>query len=259
MNAVVLAAGYATRLRPLTETIAKPLLPLAGRPMIDYLCDKIAEVEPIERVHVVTNRRFADGFRAWAERRDGRPAVAVHDDGTESDDDRLGAIGDVQFAIEQAGLANDDLLVAAGDNLFDFSLADYVAFWRSKGTASCIALYQCPDVELVREYSIVELDEDDRVVSFVEKPREPTTNLVGIATYVLHREHVPLVAAYLAERNPPDPLGNLVAWLCRRAPVYGFRFEGDWLDIGNPEQLLEADNRMRAHEGLAARREYAPE
>src|SRR5258708_535526 len=122
MKALILAAGYATRLYPLTETVAKPLLPLAGRPMLDYLLDRIHEVEEIDEIHVVTNHKFAQSFADWARTRD----VVVHDDGTTSEEDRLGATGDIQFVIERAGLARDDLIVIAGDNLFDYSLAGYV-------------------------------------------------------------------------------------------------------------------------------------
>ena len=259
MKAIVLAAGYATRLRPLTENMAKPLLPVGGRPMLDYIVDKIAEVDEVDALHVVTNSRYADGFRRWAERVDGRLTPSVHDDGTTSNENRRGAIGDIQFTVEEAGLRGEDLLVIAGDNLFDFSLDEYVDFWRSKGAASCVALFQESDLELVKEYSVVEVDESDRLTSFIEKPENPTTNLVAIATYIYHREHVALVDRYLAEGNSPDQPGNLVAWLYPRAPVYGYRFAGDWRDIGNREQLLEADNAMRERYGLPTRSEYTPD
>ena len=257
MKSIILAAGYATRLRPLTEHTAKPLLPIAGRPMIDHICDKIVEVEEVDQIHVVTNHRFADGFAAWAAARGGPVPISVLDDGTSSNEDRLGAIGDIQFTIERGGLAGDDLLVIAGDNLFDFSLADYVQFWRGKPDGSAIALYRCPDPELIRQYSIVELDASDRVISFVEKPANPTTDLVAIATYLYRREHVPLVAQYLADGNSKDQPGNLVAWLHRRMPVYGYRFAGEWMDIGDRGQLLTADNRERERLGLPPRSTYS--
>ena len=257
MKSIILAAGYAMRLRPLTEHTAKPLLPIAGRPMIDHICDKIVELDEVDQIHVVTNHRFAAGFEAWAAGRGGRVPITVHDDGTLSNDDRLGAIGDIQFTIDQAGLAGDDLLVIAGDNLFDFSLVDYARFWRDKPGGSAIALYRCPDPELVKQYSIVELDPDERVVSFIEKPANPTTDLVAIATYLYRREHVPLVARYLAEGHSRDQPGNLVAWLVPRAPVYGYRFAGEWLDIGDHGQLLAADNRARERLGQAPRSAYS--
>lgn len=253
MKALILAAGYATRLYPLTLTHPKPLLPVGGRPLVDWILDRVREVT--DEVHLVTNHKFADGFREWGASR----SVTVHDDGTESEDDRLGAIGDVRFVVETAGLARDDLLVIAGDNLFDFSLMDFVDFWRGKGEGSAVALYDVRDPGLARRYGIAEVDDDDRVVSFVEKPEEPASTLAATATYIYHREHLPLLERYLEEGNSPDQPGRFIAWLHTRAPVYGYRFAGEWRDIGDPDQLLEADNRFRERAGLRPRAEYVIE
>ena len=254
MKTVVLAAGYATRLYPLTLTVAKPLLPVGGRPMIDHLLDRVRELGEPGEVHVVTNHKFAASFEAWAAERDG---VVIHDDGTTTEDDRLGAIGDIAFVVERAGLAGDDLLVVAGDNLFDFSLADYVGWWRGKGEASAVALHDVADLALARKYGVVALGADERIESFEEKPAEPRSTLAATATYLFHRAHVPLLRAYLAEGRSPDQPGRFVAWLAERELVYGYRFEGDWRDIGDAEQLLDADNRLRALAGLPARATYA--
>jgi glucose-1-phosphate thymidylyltransferase len=247
MKALILAAGYATRLRPLTDSIAKPLLPVGGRPMVDWILDRIADTSADE-IHLVTNARFAADFERWAEGK----GVHVHNDGTSSNDDRLGAIGDIQFV----GL-DDDLLAIASDNLFDYSLAEYEAFWRSKD-GSCVAVHDVGDPELAKKYGIVDVDANDRVTNFVEKPENPPTTLCATATYLYDREHVRLIATYLAEGNPPDQPGNFIAWLHRHAPVYAYRFPGEWYDIGDREQLLEADNRMRRREGLPERAEYSP-
>jgi glucose-1-phosphate thymidylyltransferase len=251
MRAMILAAGYATRLAPLTDSIAKQLLPVGGRPMLDWVCDKVEEVS--DDIHLVTNSRFADDFRRWAS---GRNGVTVHDDGTMSNDDRLGAIGDIAFVLARTGL-DDDLLVIAGDNLFEFGLQGLTEFWELKGVASAVAVYDCRDIELATHYGIVELDEDERLVGFEEKPSEPVSTLVATATYLYHRQHLPLVERYLAEGNAPDQPGRLVAWLFRLEPVYGYAFEGEWYDIGSPEQLLEADNRWRARVGLPQREAYS--
>ena len=251
MRAIILAAGYATRLAPLTDSIAKQLLPVGGRPMLDWVCDKVEEVS--DDIHLVTNSRFADDFRRWAS---GRNGVTVHDDGTMSNDDRLGAIGDIAFVLARTGL-DDDLLVIAGDNLFEFGLQGLTEFWELKGVASAVAVYDCRDIELATHYGIVELDEDERLVGFEEKPSEPVSTLVATATYLYHRQHLPLVERYLAEGNAPDQPGRLVAWLFRLEPVYGYAFEGEWYDIGSPEQLLEADNRWRARVGLPQREAYS--
>jgi glucose-1-phosphate thymidylyltransferase len=253
VKAIILAGGYATRLQPLTDDVSKCLLPVAGRPMVDWVLDRIEEVAEIGETHVVTNSRFADDFERWAESKSG---VVVHDDGTSSNDDRLGAMGDVAFTLRQARI-DDDVLVVAGDNLFDFSLNDYVAFWRAKGRASAVAVHDVHDLRLASQYGIVAVEADDRVVAFVEKPAAPSSTLAATATYIYHREHVPLVGTYLGEGNAPDQAGSFIAWLHEREPVFAYRFPGSWLDIGDREQLLEADNRLRRAAGLPERAEYA--
>lgn len=247
MKALILAAGYATRLRPLTDSIPKQLLPVGGRPMVDWILERIAETSADE-VHLVTNARFAADFERWADGKD----VLVHNDGTTSNEDRLGAIGDIRFV----GL-DDDLLVIAGDNLFDDSLADYESYWRTRGGSS-VAVLDVGDRELAKQYGVVDVDEDDRITDFLEKPADPPTTLCATATYLYTREHARLVATYLDEGNPPDQPGNFVAWLHERAPVYAYRFRGEWYDIGDAAQLLEADNRMRRRVGLPERAEYSP-
>jgi glucose-1-phosphate thymidylyltransferase len=246
MVALILAAGYATRLQPLTDDMPKHLLPLGGRPMLDWILDKIREAG-LSEIHLVTNGRFARQFEAWARSNE----VHVHDDGTTSNDDRLGAIGDIDFV----GL-DDDILVVAGDNLFDYSLVDYVAFWREKG-GSAVAVHDVGTLELARKYGIVAVDENDRVVDFVEKPAEPPSTLAATAMYLYTREHAHLIPTYLTEGNPPDQPGNYVAWLHKRAPVYAYAFAGGWYDIGDPAQLLEADNMMRRRAGMPERDTYS--
>ena len=255
MKAIILAGGYATRLRPLTEDLSKCLLPIAGRPMVDWILDRIEEVDEIDAVHLVTNSRFAPDFERWAA---SRPGVGIHDDGTSTNDDRLGAIGDVAFTLERASI-DDDVLVIAGDNLFDYDLNEYVGFWRSKGVASAVAVHDVGDLRLASQYGIVALDASERVIDFVEKPADPSSTLAATATYLYHREHVPLVARYLAEGNAPDQSGSFFEWLRSREPVYAYRFSGTWLDIGDREQLLAADNMLRRANGLPERSAYSLE
>jgi glucose-1-phosphate thymidylyltransferase len=253
MKAIVLAAGYATRLYPLTLSVAKPLLPLGGRPLLDRIVDAIDEVAEVDEVHIVTNAKFAASFREWV----GDGPVVVHDDGTTSEEDRLGAIGDIRFVLDETGI-DDDLLVIAGDNLFDFSLAGYVDWWHGKGEASAVALHDVGDLDLAGRYGVVDIAADGRILSFEEKPEQPRSTLIATAAYVFHRAHVPLLQRYLAEGNSPDQPGRFVAWLTPRVPVYGFLFDGDWRDIGDAVQLLEADNAMRVLAGLEPRKTYIP-
>ncbi len=245
MKALVLAAGYATRLRPLTDETAKSLLELAGRPMIDYLCDRIDETDAVGELHIVSNARFASDFERWASARRGRLRPLVHNDGSRRNEERLGAIADMRLVIERAGLEGEDMLVVAGDNLFDFSLAALVEFWRSKPGASCVAVQRCPDAERISSYGVVELSPDGRVTEFVEKPEHPASDLIATAAYVYTSRHTALIGRYLAEGNSPDQPGNFLAWLYSREPVFGFVFEETWLDIGDHEQLREADELLR--------------
>ena len=254
MKALVLAAGYATRLRPLTDTWAKELLPVGGTPIVDRILASVEAVPEIDEIHLVTNARKAPAFDEWAAGRN----VVVHDDGTTSNEDRLGAIGDMQFVVERAAL-DDHLLVIAGDNLFSFALSDFVSFWHRKGVASAIAIRDVGSLELAAQYGVVDVDDDGRIRSFVEKPAQPASTLAATATYLYHREHVRLIGRYLAERNAPDQPGRFAEWLQTREPVYGWVFDTPWYDIGNLEQLLEADNRLRADAGLPERAAYAPE
>src|SRR5262245_25176801 len=250
MKAVIRLAGCARRVRPLTDIVSKILLPLAGRPMLDYLLDRLREVEPAE-IHLVTNSRFAPAFETWAPE-----DVAVHDDGTASNDDRLGAIGDIAFTIDAAGLAGEDLLIVAGDNLLGYSLRDFEEFWRAKG-GSAIALHEVADRELLRHYGVVELDEEDRVIGFEEKPDDPRSDLAATAAYLYRAQELALLPRYLEDGNPPDAPGNFAAWLHEQAPLYGYRFTGEWHDIGDLGQLLAADNLLRERAGLPPRAEYS--
>jgi glucose-1-phosphate thymidylyltransferase len=253
VKAVLLAAGYGTRLRPLTDDRPKQLLPLGGRPMLDWIVDKLRTVEAVDGVHLVTNSRFAAAFAAWAEPH----GIAVHDDGTTSNDDRLGAVGDLRLVIERAGLATDELLVQ-GDDLFGFPLAEYVAWWRAKPRpASAAPLYDLADLELATHYGIASVDEDDRIVHVVEKPSDPASTLAATLTYLLPAEHTQLVTRYLEEGRNPDNAGSFLAWLAEHERVYGYRFTGRWYDIGNHAQLLDADNWLRSTVGLPERASYS--
>jgi glucose-1-phosphate thymidylyltransferase len=235
MNLLVLAAGYATRLYPLTRDRPKALLSVGGRPMTDWLLER---VEPIgfDVKYLVTNARFADQFRDWAEGKD----VNVLDDGTTSDDDRLGAIGDIGFVVEREGI-DDDLVVVAGDNLFSEPLGGFGRVARERD-APLLAIHDVGDLELVRgRYNSIEVDAHGRITYFEEKPEKPRSTLSGIALYCYPRNTLPLIAEYLDAGNNPDQPGRLVEWLYPRVDVYTWQVPGQWYDIGDREQLEEAD------------------
>jgi len=235
MKLLVLAAGYATRLYPLTRDRPKPLLPVGGRPMLDRL---LGSLRPIgfDAIYVVTNARFAEQFREWAEGKD----VAVVDDGTTSDEDRLGAIGDIGLVIERERIV-DDVVVVAGDNLFSDSLVDFGRAARER-RVPLLAIHDVGDLELVRgRYNSIEVDARGRITYFEEKPDEPRSTLSGIGLYFYPRDTLPLIREYLAAGNNPDQPGRLVQWLYPRVDVYTWPVPGQWYDIGSREQLEDAD------------------
>jgi glucose-1-phosphate thymidylyltransferase len=238
VKALILAAGYATRLYPLTLDRPKALLPVGGKPMLDHLMQQLEQVEGLDEVYVVTNSKFAGAFREWAAARSGLP-LRIIDDGTVDDDSKLGAIGDLELTIREAEL-DDDLIVLAGDNLFSESIAPFPVFALGKG-GPALGVYDVGDLDTIRRYSVIELDDDDRVTRLEEKPERPRSTLAGIALYFYPRSALRYVREYLEEGNNPDQPGRLVQWLYPRTAVYGWRVPGRWFDVGSKETLAEAD------------------
>jgi glucose-1-phosphate thymidylyltransferase len=191
----------------------------------------------------VTNSKFAGAFREWSAGWDGQE-VQIVDDGTSDEETKLGAIGDLELTIRAAAI-DDDLIVLAGDNLFSESLAPFGAFARAKA-APVIGVYDVGDLEAIRRYNSITLDEDDRLTYFEEKPEHPRTTLTGIALYFYPRKSLGVVREYLAAGNNPDQPGRLVEWLYPREPVYAWRVPGRWYDIGSAETLAEADRAFSA-------------
>ena len=235
MKLLVIAAGYATRLYPLTLNQPKALLPVGGRPMLDRVLGALASVKP-DGIYVVTNSKFAPHFREWAA---ARPDVIVVDDGTTSDEDKLGAIGDIAFVLDQARV-DDDLVVVAGDNLFSDDLVEFGAFCRARN-APVVALHDVGDLTQMSKYNAIETDEQGRITYFEEKPQNPTSTLTAIALYFYPRHVLPLIRQYVDEDNNPDQPGRLVQWLYSRVDVFTWRVPGDWYDIGSEETLRQAD------------------
>ena len=210
MKAVILAAGYATRLRPLTDDRPKHLLPVGGRPMLDWVLDRVRELDEVDG----DPSRHEQPLRAALRGVGGEHDVTVHDDGTTSNDDRRGAVGDLRLVIDTAGLAGEELLVLAGDNLFELSLPEFAAWWRAKPQpASAVPLHDVGDFELATHYGIATTDGDGRIVEFVEKPSEPASTLASTLIYLLPPEHVALIDTYLAEGKSPDNAGSFLGWL----------------------------------------------
>ena len=242
MKVIILAAGYATRLYPLTLTRPKSLLPVAGKPMIEYVLDNLAPVGGIERVYVVTNAKFVGHFQKWADAYHGaKPNLnfTIVNDGSTDDSNRLGAIGDLHLVLTREKV-DDDLVVVAGDNLFSESLGAFGEFCRRK-RAPVLGVYDVESLEEAKKYGVVDLDGDGKIVRFEEKPKEPASTLIGIALYYYPKNVVPMIRQYIAEGNNPDQPGRLVQWLYPRTPVYTWTVPGLWYDIGSKETLAEAN------------------
>jgi glucose-1-phosphate thymidylyltransferase len=242
MNVLILAAGYATRLYPLTLNKAKPLLEIAGKPMIEWVVDNLAPVPALGTIFVVTNNKFTSDFQAWADHyQDRQPKLRfkIINDGSESDHDKLGAIGDINLVLTRENLTENDLLVVAGDNLFSESLKDFVDY--AKTTEATVAIYDVGKLEAIKKYGAVTIDAAGVITHFEEKPEKPKTTLAAIALYYYSRQVLPLFTTYLAAGNNPDQPGRFLQWLYTRKPVKTFQIKGQWLDIGSKETLEQAN------------------
>ena len=242
MNILILAAGYATRLYPLTLTKAKPLLPVAQKPMIEWVLDNLAPIPDIENVYVVTNNKFAADFQAWADdyvQRQPKMTFKIINDGSMNDQDKLGAIGDINLVVSREHLDASDLVVVAGDNLFSDSLEAFAQF--CKGKRAVLATYDVKDLEAIKKYNSIEVDAAGVITHFEEKPAHPKSTQTGIALYYYSKETVAKFSEYIAEGNNPDQPGRFVQWLYTRTPVHTYEVPGIWFDIGSKETLEEAN------------------
>lgn len=238
MLAVLLAAGFATRMYPLTRDRAKPLLDVGGRPVLDWILDRALGVPDVSEVRVVTNGRFRAQFDEWCAAR-GRTRVPVRilDDGTHTNDTRLGALGDLALALE--GVAPQELLVLAGDNLIDFELEPHVARMRASGRPLVFARTIEGEVPPGR-YSEIVVDADGDVTSFREKPADPRSNLSAPALYIFPPDVIGDLRTYLADGGDSDAPGHFLAWLHARRGLSAVPLPGAWHDIGNLETLERA-------------------
>ena len=230
MKAIVLAAGYATRLYPLTKNQPKPLLKIAGKNILDYIVEKMERVEAIGEIIIVTNDKFTDHFEQWKKSASYTKQVTIVNDGTTTNDNRLGAIGDIQHVIETQQVT-DDLMVLAGDNLFDFELTDFVSYFNEKET-DCITAYQESNKEQLKRAGVVDLTDTGEVLSFEEKPSQPKSNYCVPAFYLYKKESLPLFKEYLKEGNNPDAPGHFIPYLITHRNVHAYLFEGKRYDIG---------------------------
>ena len=254
MKLIILGAGYATRLYPLTLNQPKPLLEVAGKPMIEHVLDNLKAITDIDHIYIVTNARFAENFQRWRDEYQtshaGAPVTIINDRSTD-DSNKLGAIGDMNLVLTEAQV-DDDIIVVAGDNLFSNRLENFGEFCRA-GCAPVLGVYDVGNLDEIKKYNAIEIDDADRITFFEEKPAHPKSTLTGIALYYYPKWTLPLIRQYLAEGNHADQPGLLVQWLYRRTPFFVWRVPGVWYDVGSKETLEEA-NRIFAHPTLADRK-----
>ena len=244
MKCLILAAGYATRLYPLTENFPKPLLEVGEKPIIDWLIDDLRCADIIDEYIVISNHKFAHCFEEWAINKPYK--VAIVDDGTSANETRLGAVRDIEFAIDTLGL-DDDMMVLAGDNVLDFSLTKFL-YYAVEKKASCVMRYWESKVETLPKRGVLELDSStDLVLSMEEKPSVPKTQWCCPPFYFYTREDSHKIGQAIADGCGVDAPGSFISWLCKRSPVYAMEMPGQRYDVGNLESYEKI---KREYKGL---------
>ncbi len=243
MKCLILAAGYATRLYPLTENFPKPLLKVQDKTILDWLVDDIDTLDVVDEYVVISNHKFAHHFDAWAKTKPQK--ITVVDDGTSTNETRLGAVKDIQFAMDQLGL-DDEMLVIAGDNVLDFSLTRFIRYAKAKGT-SCVMRYYEGDLVRLMKSGVADVDENDRILSLEEKPQEPKAFWCCPPYYFSTKEDATLVEQGIAAGCGTDAPGSYIAWLCKQRPVHAMEMPGKRFDIGN---LQSYEQVQREYQGI---------
>ncbi len=248
MKALILAAGYATRLYPLTKDTPKPLLYVGKERMIDHILKQIEEIDDIDEVLVVTNDRFYDQFATWKEQIQSTKSIEIINDHTKNNEDRLGAVRDIELVIRKKNIQSP-LLVIAGDNLFFFSLKDFYLFFQKKH-ASVLGVYDIQDKrKAAHTFGVVNLDATQQLIGFEEKPKEPKTSLVATACYWFTAEDLKLLTHCVKEHQKLDGPGEFINYLTTKRPVYGFLFKEPWFDVGTVEQYTALHAKLSAVKG----------
>jgi glucose-1-phosphate thymidylyltransferase len=244
MKAILLAAGYATRLYPLTLNFPKALLPINCVPVINTIIQKLELISAIDEIIVVTNNRFYKDFQTWSKDYHFKKKVTIFNDKTASDDDKLGAIADLQFAIKKSRI-NEDIIVIGADNLFDSKLGQFIKFARRMGKI-CVGIFDLKKKADVTEYGVVRLNRSKKIVEFREKPRHPQSALAAMCLYFFPKDKVKIVDAYLRLEKRKDAVGHYISWLVQKGEAYGYLFNGSWFDIGDKKQYFQANKTFQA-------------
>ena len=244
MKAIILAGGYAKRLWPITKHQPKQLLPVAGKPMIEYPIEKIENVKIIDEIIISINAYFEFNFREWFTKYQTRKRTKIVIEKTYSNEGKLGATRALDFIIKRLKIKSSIFLVA-GDNLFEFSVRKACNFFKEK-KSHILVLYDIKDKNKIKgRYGVVKLDKNNKIIDFKEKPTKPQTSLVNTGCFILGRKDLKLIHMYIQEGNNPDVLGHFIEWLIKRKKVYGYVFNGSWFDIGSFEVYNDANEYYR--------------
>lgn len=248
MKVLILAAGYGTRLYPMTLDKPKALLEVGGKAILGRILESVFKLEDLDSIYIVSNKKFYANFRDWIRKQDYKKNIEILNDGTISDGNKLGGIGDINFAIEKAGISGD-LLVLGSDNLFDFDLRDFRRFALSKKPYASLALCDIKDIKKARLYGVAVLGgKNNEIIDFEEKPAKPKSTLAATAIYFYPEEKVDLIKEYMKRSFTKDAPGFFMKWLKAREHIYGFVFKENWYDIGDKESLKKADEEYRKKE-----------
>ena len=243
MKCLILAAGYATRLYPLTENFPKPLLKVGDKTILDWLLDDIDTLSQVDEYVVISNHKFARHFEEWAAGK--KQKITVVDDMTQTNETRLGAVRDIEFAINKLAL-DDDMLVIAGDNVLDFSLTEFISYAKEKNTP-CIMRYYEPDGKKLLKCGVVTVDENDKVIKMTEKSPAPETHWCCPPFYYYTKESAGLISKGIESGCGTDAPGSFVAWLCTQTEVHAMEMPGRRYDIGNLESYEKV---QREYKGI---------
>jgi len=239
MKAIVLAGGFAKRMWPLTKDKPKHLLPVAGRPMLDYVLTKLEEVKELDQIFISTNAKFEHQFNLYISTFTSKKNIILFIEDTHSEGEKLGSVGALGFLIRENKI-DDDLLVIGGDNIFNFGMMEFMDFFHAK-EANIVALYDLKSNTEAKLYGVVAIDGNGKIIDFQEKPELPKSTIVSTACYAFTRVGVKNIIRYLKEGNDPDKIGHFIEWLYKNDEVFGFVFEGFWFDIGSFESYDSAN------------------
>lgn len=241
MKAIILSAGYGTRLYPLTLNKPKPLLKVGGKSIIEHIIEKLDPIPSLNEIYIITNNKFFSHFQQWANNFNSEKIIKIINDNTTSDENRLGALGDIKFAITKENI-NEDILIFGGDNLFEDGLEPMHDFFKTKGT-SVVGFNDVKDLEIAKRMGVALLNPNQKIIEFVEKPPAPKSTFVSTLVYFLKKEDLHLIdeCLKLEEGSKEVKAGELIAFMIKKTAIHGYVFNKRWFDIGNLEQLKQAD------------------